>query len=76
MIAIMIKSKSKIPVCRRASHTGKTVLAQKLLEKYKYPYLSTDHLKMNPDNRWIKRAAAIPWDEIEECYAELFPGGI
>ena len=30
-----------------ASHTGKTVLAQKLLEKYKYPYLSIDHLKMS-----------------------------
>ena len=29
-----------------ATHTGKTVLAQKLLEKYKYPYLSIDHLKM------------------------------
>ena len=29
-----------------ASHTGKTLLAQKLLEKYKYPYLSEDHLKM------------------------------
>lgn len=29
-----------------ASHTGKTVLAQKLLEKHKYPYLSMDHLKM------------------------------
>ena len=29
-----------------ASYTGKTVLAQKLLEKYKYPYLSIDHLKM------------------------------
>lgn len=29
-----------------ASHTGKTALAQKLLEKYKYPYLSIDHLKM------------------------------
>lgn len=29
-----------------ASHTGKTVLAQQLLEKYKYPYLSIDHLKM------------------------------
>ena len=28
------------------SHTGKTLLAQKLLEKYKYPYLSIDHLKM------------------------------
>jgi len=29
-----------------ASHTGKTLLAQKLLEKYHYPYLSMDHLKM------------------------------
>ena len=29
-----------------ASHTGKTALGQKLLEKYKYPYLSIDHLKM------------------------------
>ena len=29
-----------------ASHTGKTVLAQKLLEKHGYPYLSIDHLKM------------------------------
>ena len=29
-----------------ASHTGKTAYAQKLLEKYHYPYLSIDHLKM------------------------------
>lgn len=29
-----------------ATHTGKTAYAQKLLEKYKYPYLSIDHLKM------------------------------
>ena len=29
-----------------ASHSGKTALAQKLLEKYKYTYLSMDHLKM------------------------------
>lgn len=29
-----------------ASHTGKTLLAQQMLEKYKYPYLSIDHLKM------------------------------
>lgn len=28
------------------SHTGKTALAQRLLEKYAYPYLSIDHLKM------------------------------
>lgn len=29
-----------------ASHTGKTLLAQRMLEKYNYPYLSIDHLKM------------------------------
>lgn len=29
-----------------SSHTGKTLLAQKMLEKYRYPYLSIDHLKM------------------------------
>ncbi len=29
-----------------ASHTGKTVLSQRLLEKYKMPYISLDHLKM------------------------------
>ena len=29
-----------------ASHTGKTLLAQKLLEKYGWPYLSMDWLKM------------------------------
>ncbi len=28
------------------SHAGKTALAQRLLEKYGYPYLSIDHLKM------------------------------
>lgn len=29
-----------------ASHTGKTLLTQRMLEKYKFPYLSIDHLKM------------------------------
>lgn len=29
-----------------ASHVGKTALAQRLLKKYNYPYLSIDHLKM------------------------------
>lgn len=28
------------------THTGKTRLAQRLMEKYKIPYLSIDHLKM------------------------------
>lgn len=29
-----------------ASHAGKTALAQRLLERHGYPYLSIDHLKM------------------------------
>lgn len=29
-----------------ASHVGKTALAQRMLEKYNFPYLSIDHLKM------------------------------
>ena len=30
-------------------------------------------LKLNPDNRWVKKAETIPWDAIEERYAQLFP---
>ena len=30
-------------------------------------------LKMNPENRWIKKATTIPWFAIEDRYAELFP---
>ena len=30
-------------------------------------------LKMNPENRWVKKAETIPWDAIEERYAKLFP---
>lgn len=30
-------------------------------------------LKMNPENRWVKKASAIPWEAIEEKYAKLFP---
>ena len=29
-----------------ASHTGKTLLAQRMLEAYKYPYVCIDHVKM------------------------------
>ena len=31
-------------------------------------------LKMNPENRWVKKAEKIPWEAIEEKYAALFPG--
>ncbi len=30
-------------------------------------------LKMNLENRWVRKAATIPWDAIEEKYAGLFP---
>ena len=30
-------------------------------------------LKLDPENKWIKKAAMIPWDDIEEEYADLFP---
>ena len=42
----MEKGGTMIILIAGASHTGKTALAQRLLEKYKYPYLSIDHLKM------------------------------
>ena len=38
--------KAMIILITGASHTGKTVLAQRMLERYKYPSLSIDHLKM------------------------------
>lgn len=28
---------------------------------------------MNPENRWVKKADLIPWSEIEDRYARLFP---
>jgi IS5 family transposase len=30
-------------------------------------------MKMDPNNRWVLKAAAIPWDSIEDKYAALFP---
>ena len=41
-----MKNNPTIILITGASHTGKTLLAQKMLEKYGYPYLSIDHLKM------------------------------
>jgi putative acetyltransferase len=34
------------------THVGKTTLAQKLMEKYKIPYLSIDHIKMGICRGW------------------------
>ncbi len=45
-ILMIVRFNRMVILIAGASHTGKTALAQKLLEKYKYPYLSIDHLKM------------------------------
>lgn len=53
-----------------ATHTGKTVLAQKLLNKYKYPYLSIDLLKMGLIRS--KHTNLTPEDD-EQLVAYLWP---
>ena len=30
--------------------------------------------RLKASNRWVKRAAMVPWDEVESCYAESFAG--
>ena len=45
-VYIIQKNRTMIILITGASHTGKTFLAQRMLEKYKAPYLSIDHLKM------------------------------
>ncbi|MBE6037099.1 MAG: ATP-binding protein [Clostridiales bacterium] len=54
-----------------ASHTGKTALAQRLLEKYKYPYLSIDHLKMGLIRSG--NTELTPMSDNEELTAYLWP---
>ena len=54
-----------------ASHTGKTALAQKLLEKYKYPYLSIDHLKMGLIRS--SNTTLTPMSEDKDLTAYLWP---
>lgn len=53
------------------THTGKTLLAQKLLEKYKYPYLSIGHLKMGLIRSGRCKLSAMSADE--ELTAYLWP---
>ena len=45
-------------------------------DKLHYSFLDFNQpmgLRMNSDNRWIKLADRIPWDEFEVKYARLFP---
>lgn len=54
-----------------ASHVGKTVFAQKLLEQYHYPYLSIDHLKMGLIRSG--NTTLTPLSEDNELTAYLWP---
>ena len=54
-----------------ASHTGKTCLAQRLLEKLHYPYLSMDHLKMGLIRSG--QTHLTPMDSDEALTAYLWP---
>lgn len=54
-----------------ASHTGKTLLAQRMLEQYKYPYLSIDHLKMGLIRSG--NTELTPLSNYEELTAYLWP---
>ena len=54
-----------------ASHTGKTRLAQTLLETYQYPYLSMDHLKMGLIRS--KNTSLTPLSSDEELTSYLWP---
>lgn len=54
-----------------ASHVGKTATAQRLLEKYHYPYLSIDHLKMGLIRSG--QTALTPLSPDDELTAYLWP---
>lgn len=48
----------------------------KPIDKLQHSFLDFNQpmgLHMNPDNRWVKLADRIPWDEFEVKYAKLFP---
>ena len=53
-----------------ATHTGKTLLAQKLLEKHRWPYLSMDHVKMGLIRSG--KTALTPYDD-EQMTEYLWP---
>ena len=53
-------------------YAGKTLMAQQLLEKYKYPYLSIDHLKMGLYRANIG-CGFTPYDSSEVIGEKLWP---
>ncbi|MBO7078202.1 MAG: adenylate kinase [Bacilli bacterium] len=56
------------------THTGKTLLSQKLLEKYKYPYMSLDHLKMGLIRGHITNISVYDDDKLTEYMWPIVEG--
>ena len=54
------------------THTGKTLLAQRLMERYHIPYLSVDHLKMGLFRGWPD-CGVHPEGRQEDISARLWP---
>lgn len=54
------------------SHVGKTLMAQKLLERYKFPYLSLDHIKMGLV-RGYENCGFTPLDDDEVIGEKMWP---
>jgi 2-phosphoglycerate kinase len=54
-----------------STHTGKTVLAQKLLNKYGFPYLSQDHLKMGLIRSGF--STITPEDDVKDITHVIWP---
>ena len=43
---------------------------QQTIDDFKLPFGGA----LSADNRWVKKAEMIPWDNIEGDYSDLFPG--
>ena len=65
----LLRFNQNLALRRRESVYKKERLRQLGLADFNQPV----GLKMNPENRWVKKASIIPWNEIEDRYASLFP---
>jgi hypothetical protein len=37
-----------------------------------FDYTLADYFKLDPDNRWVKRAKSVPWEMAEQKYMHMF----
>jgi len=70
-ITIVGEEKGMVILIAGSTHTGKTALAQRLLKKYEYSYLSQDHLKMGLIRSGFSKIT--PEDDMENIISVLWP---